>query len=119
MSIWYGESAIRRPGRTILVQTSLLVRCRAPSLPGTRSKRDACERCGTLGIGAKRIKQRKTFDDRQGERGQRLALLLPLYLQCRSDPAQVTFGAAWILWGVGLFLLFAYLDDYRRAGAAR
>lgn len=30
-----------------------------------------------------------------------------------SDPAQVVYGAAWILWGVGFFLLFAYLDDYR------
>lgn len=30
-----------------------------------------------------------------------------------SDPAQIVYGAAWILWGVGFFLLFAYLDDYR------
>jgi len=36
-----------------------------------------------------------------------------------SDPAQVLYGAAWILWGVGLFLLFAYLADRRQAGAAR
>lgn len=36
-----------------------------------------------------------------------------------SDPNQVTYGAAWILWGVGFFLLFAYLDDYRRTRAMR
>ena len=36
-----------------------------------------------------------------------------------SDPALTTLGAAWILWGVGLFLLFAYLFDDRRPGAAR
>jgi hypothetical protein len=36
-----------------------------------------------------------------------------------SDPAMTTLGAAWILWGVGLFLLFAYLSDDRRPGAAR
>lgn len=36
-----------------------------------------------------------------------------------SDPAQITFGAAWILWGVGLILLFAYLDDQRQASATR
>jgi hypothetical protein len=30
-----------------------------------------------------------------------------------SDPAQIVSGAAWILWGVGFFLLFAFLDDYR------
>jgi hypothetical protein len=34
-----------------------------------------------------------------------------------SDPAQVTYGAAWILWGVGLFLLFAYLENYRKLRA--
>lgn len=28
-----------------------------------------------------------------------------------SDPVMTTFGAAWILWGVGFFLLFAYLYD--------
>ena len=32
-----------------------------------------------------------------------------------SDPTLVNFGAAWILWGAGLFLLFAYLDDQRQA----
>jgi hypothetical protein len=32
-----------------------------------------------------------------------------------TDPDQIVFGAAWILWGVGLFLLFAYLGDQRRA----
>lgn len=36
-----------------------------------------------------------------------------------SNPAQVTLGSAWILWGVGLFLLFAYLDDQRQARATR
>ena len=36
-----------------------------------------------------------------------------------SDPAMTTLGAAWILWGVGLFLLFAYLSDDRLPGAAR
>ena len=30
-----------------------------------------------------------------------------------DDPAMVTLGAAWLLWGVGFILLFAYLDDYR------
>ncbi len=35
------------------------------------------------------------------------------------DAAQVTLGAAWILWGVGLFLLFAYLDDHRRVEETR
>lgn len=30
-----------------------------------------------------------------------------------SDPAQVTLGAAWILWGVAFFLLFAYVEDNR------
>jgi hypothetical protein len=32
-----------------------------------------------------------------------------------SDPNMITFGAAWILWGVGLFLLVAYLLDLRPA----
>ncbi len=32
-----------------------------------------------------------------------------------SDPAQVTFGAAWILWGVAFFLLFGYRADYHRS----
>lgn len=32
-----------------------------------------------------------------------------------SDSAQVVFGAAWILWGVGLFLLFACFEDHRQA----
>lgn len=36
-----------------------------------------------------------------------------------SDPAQVSYGAAWILWGVGIFLLIAYLDDYRQTGKSR
>ncbi|GAC1554291.1 MAG: hypothetical protein NVS2B7_30230 [Herpetosiphon sp.] len=36
-----------------------------------------------------------------------------------SDPALTILGAAWILWGVGLFLLFAYLIDDRLPGAAR
>ncbi|MBC8161829.1 MAG: hypothetical protein H7Z42_11475 [Roseiflexaceae bacterium] len=36
-----------------------------------------------------------------------------------TDPAQITLGAAWILWGVGLFLLFAYLTDQRQVIAAR
>ncbi len=36
-----------------------------------------------------------------------------------SDPAQVTYGAAWILWGAGLFLLFAYLEDYRQVRETR
>lgn len=36
-----------------------------------------------------------------------------------SDPTMTTFGAAWILWGAGLFLLFAYLDDQRQTGATR
>ena len=36
-----------------------------------------------------------------------------------SDPVMTTLGAAWILWGVGLFLLFAYLSDDLRPGAAR
>ncbi|GAB4192102.1 MAG: hypothetical protein OHK0022_06130 [Roseiflexaceae bacterium] len=35
-----------------------------------------------------------------------------------TDPALITFGAAWILWGVGLFLLFAYLEDLRGTGTA-
>lgn len=30
-----------------------------------------------------------------------------------ADPAVVGYGAAWILWGVGLFLLIAYLEDRR------
>lgn len=30
-----------------------------------------------------------------------------------TDPVLVTYGAAWILWGAGLILLFAYLDDHR------
>ncbi len=36
-----------------------------------------------------------------------------------SDPAEITLGAAWILWGVGLFLLFAYLDDNRQPRETR
>ena len=32
-----------------------------------------------------------------------------------SDPLHTTFGAAWILWGVGLFLLFGYRADQRPA----
>lgn len=36
-----------------------------------------------------------------------------------TDPEQIIFGAAWILWGVGLFLVSAYLDDQRRLGASR
>lgn len=36
-----------------------------------------------------------------------------------SDAALITLGAAWILWGVGLFLLFAYLEDLRGIGATR
>lgn len=30
-----------------------------------------------------------------------------------TDPAQIVYGAAWILWGVGWFLLFAYRADAR------
>jgi hypothetical protein len=33
------------------------------------------------------------------------------------DSTMTTLGAAWILWGVGLFLLFAYLDDAQQARA--
>jgi|GEM_PF-836970 len=36
-----------------------------------------------------------------------------------SDPTITTLGAAWILWGVGLFLLFAYLEDQRHIRATR
>lgn len=36
-----------------------------------------------------------------------------------SDPVMTTFGAAWILWGVGFFLLFAYLHDQRPVGTTR
>ena len=36
-----------------------------------------------------------------------------------ADPTMTTFGAAWILWGVGLFLLFAYFDDHRQASATQ
>jgi hypothetical protein len=30
-----------------------------------------------------------------------------------SDLRLTTLGAGWIFWGVGLFLLFAYLNDHR------
>jgi hypothetical protein len=30
-----------------------------------------------------------------------------------TDPTVTTLGAAWILWGVGLFLIFAYREDLR------
>lgn len=36
-----------------------------------------------------------------------------------TDPVMTTFGAAWILWGVGLFLLFAYVENQRQARATR
>jgi hypothetical protein len=36
-----------------------------------------------------------------------------------SDSTLIIFGAAWILWGAGLFLLFAYLDDHRQSRAPR
>ena len=36
-----------------------------------------------------------------------------------TDPVMTTLGAAWILWGVGLFLLFAYVEDQRAARATR
>jgi hypothetical protein len=34
-----------------------------------------------------------------------------------TDPVLTTLGAAWILWGVGLFLVFAYVEDQRHARA--
>jgi hypothetical protein len=36
-----------------------------------------------------------------------------------TDPVMTTFGAAWILWGVGFFLLFAYLYDQPYGGTTR
>lgn len=36
-----------------------------------------------------------------------------------ADPVMTTFGAAWILWGVGFFLWFAYLHDLRHGGTTR
>lgn len=43
--------------------------------------------------------------------GVAITWLAPLY---GTDRAQISLGAAWILWGVFAFILFAFIETYRQ-----